>query len=369
MNWRKLFQVLGIVAALLSLMPLVAADFWWIRIFDFPHLLLTSFTFIAIVLYFFVFKPKFINDYTYILILLACFGFQLTKIIPYTFLYPTELLEIQKVSNQQNDISLYVVNVLQKNKDQSAVIKDIKDVNPDIVLALETDQKWANSFRTELQNKYPFMVEQPQDNTYGMLLYSKLPLSDTKINFLVDKEIPSIETKATTSQGEIIQLYAVHPTPPMPQHNPMSSDRDKELMLVALKAHENDLPVVVMGDFNDVIWSDATQLTQRIGKLLDPKKGRGFYNSYHAEYFPLRWPLDHILVSNDFRFVAMGTRPYVGSDHYPLYLKVSLESEIKEEQPVQIIEKQDWQRCKDQMSKNGMSSFLELPNQLRDLMN
>ncbi|MEP0479330.1 MAG: endonuclease/exonuclease/phosphatase family protein, partial [Nonlabens sp.] len=114
--WRKVFQVLGLVAALLSLLPLIAADYWWIRIFDFPHLQLTAFTLLAILLYFFTFKPKWINDYAYITVLLGCFTFQFFKIVDYTPLYPVEVEDSSSTISEDNYISIYTANVLQENK-------------------------------------------------------------------------------------------------------------------------------------------------------------------------------------------------------------------------------------------------------------
>ncbi|MEP3970041.1 MAG: endonuclease/exonuclease/phosphatase family protein, partial [Nonlabens sp.] len=57
---------------------------------------------------------------------------------------------------------------------------------------------------------------------YGMLVYSRLELSDTRIKFQVDPEIPSIDAKVRMKNGDLFQLFAIHPTPPMPQHNPLS---------------------------------------------------------------------------------------------------------------------------------------------------
>lgn len=88
----------------------------------------------------------------------------------------------------------------------------------------------------EATDAYPFRVEKPIDNTYGMLLYSKLELKDSEVRFLVEDDIPSIHTKVILPSGELIQLYAVHPTPPVPNENPRSTERDKELLMIADEA-------------------------------------------------------------------------------------------------------------------------------------
>ena len=69
--WRTILQVVGLIAAILSLIPLIGADYWWIRVYDFLHMYFTAFTLIAIIIYFFKFKPGWARDYLYIGILCA----------------------------------------------------------------------------------------------------------------------------------------------------------------------------------------------------------------------------------------------------------------------------------------------------------
>ena len=84
-------------------------------------------------------------------------------------------------------------------------------------------------------------------------------------------------------------------------------------------------PVVVAGDLNDVAWSYTTSLFQRISRLLDPRLGRGFYNTFHAKYPILRFPVDHVFYSSSFRLVEMKRMPYYGSDHFPIFAVLCFE--------------------------------------------
>jgi endonuclease/exonuclease/phosphatase (EEP) superfamily protein YafD len=54
------------------------------------------------------------------------------------------------------------------------------------------------------------------------------------------------------------------------------------------------------------------------GGLLDPRRGRGFYNTYPARLPGLRYPLDYIFNTPHFQVRKMRVLPDFHSDHLPL---------------------------------------------------
>jgi endonuclease/exonuclease/phosphatase (EEP) superfamily protein YafD len=104
------------------------------------------------------------------------------------------------------------------------------------------------------------------------------------------------------------------------------------LLILGRQLENSDLPTVVLGDLNDVAWSHTTHLFERISGLLDPRVGRGFYNSFNARRVLLRFPLDHLYHSNHFRLVDFERLPAFGSDHFPMFVALNLEPEAKSEQ-------------------------------------
>jgi endonuclease/exonuclease/phosphatase (EEP) superfamily protein YafD len=119
---------------------------------------------------------------------------------------------------------------------------------------------------------------------------------------------------------------------PCQTRNPRATERDKELLLIADLARNCTMPVIVAGDLNDVAWSHTTRLFLRMSEMLDPRRGRGFYNSFHAHYFFLRFPLDHAFISPHFKLKKMDRMDNFKSDHFPIYIGLQFEEIASAEQ-------------------------------------
>lgn len=219
-------------------------------------------------------------------------------------------------------ITVLAANVKMSNRKYDQLIQLILERDPDVVMAIEIDERWIRALKNALSDRFDHWVDAPQDNGYGMCLMSRLPLSDTQVRDLVTEGVPSICTRVTLRSGEEVRLYAIHPEPPVANHDTIG--RDSEIALVGLEAARSKIPVIVSGDLNDVAWSTTTRRFQRLSRLLDPRVGRGFYNTFHAMIPVLRWPLDHLFHSPRFRLIEMSRERKIGSDHFPMWFSLAL---------------------------------------------
>ena len=310
----------GIFIIIASLIPFIRHDFWIFRVFEYPRLQKLTLNFVVLILYLSTYTLFEAKDYIVSGLLLINLIYLCWLIFPFTALAKKQIVQSVKTAGDRN-IKLLIANVFQDNRQQEEYHELISRCSPDLILMVETNQWWQDKMDS-IGDIYPYQIKVPLENTYGMLLYAKLELVDGSVRYLVEDDIPSIEVKVKLDSGELIKLFCLHPRPPVPQENPRSTERDKEILLVAKKAKESEFPVIVIGDLNDVAWSYTTELFSKISELLDPRKGRGFFNSFNAKYFFLRFPLDHVFCSADFSLTHIERMKSCGSDHFPMFINL-----------------------------------------------
>jgi len=317
MIWVEIIAVLVIWLTFWSLIP---RNEWWIRGADFPRLQILFLGVIAFILLLVWDQPWNLTRKIIFIGLMAALAYQLKMVLPYTFIWKKQVKHVRKHQlNPDRQISLIISNVLTTNNKYQLLLEQIQKYQPDLVLTLESDRVWQKALSV-IEKDYPYRVPVPLDNLYGMHLYSRLELKDTEVKFILSDEIPSIHTTVILRSGQPVQLYCLHPKPPSPTEAKDSTLRDAELLIVDDQIKDLDESCIVMGDLNDVAWSRTTRLFQRISGLLDPRVGRHFVNTFHADYPLLRWSLDHIFHSTDFALVRMKRLPHIGSDHFPVYV-------------------------------------------------
>lgn len=313
-------EMLAIFVIWISFWSLIPRDEWWFRGADFPRLQVLMLGIVAFVLMLLWDAAWDTLRYVILTGLIAALAYQLKMVLPYTFIWKKQVKKVNPEQlNPDQQISLMVSNVLTTNQKYHLLIAEIRKYQPDLVLTLETDTVWQQQLAV-IEPDYPYRVPVPLDNLYGMHLYSRLPLKETEVKFILSDEIPSIHTTVILRSGQPVQLYCLHPKPPSPTEAKDSTLRDAELLIVGDQIKDLDESCIVMGDLNDVAWSRTTRLFQRISGLLDPRVGRHYVNTFHADYPLLRWSLDHVFHSTDFALVEMKRLPHMGSDHFPVYV-------------------------------------------------
>jgi endonuclease/exonuclease/phosphatase (EEP) superfamily protein YafD len=301
-------------------LPLIRLDYWWIRVFDYPRFQKILVLGVLLTLWIiFGLQEDWFWGWTGSVVM--SLGYLSFLVWPYS-VFGKKM--IRKVGYDPNrGIHLIIGNVYQYNRKFNKALGLFQKINPDLIFLVETDQAWIKALKP-LHSTYEHQILLPLENTYGLALFSKFPIVRQEVHYLVDKEIPSLEIDIRLRNGKIITIYAIHPTPPIPGENLNSTERDAEILIVGKKSKTNPLPSLVIGDLNDVAWSYTTSLFLKISEMADPRRGRGFFNTFHAKYLFFRWPLDHVFLSNHFGLSRVKVLKDIGSDHFPIELMATL---------------------------------------------
>ena len=319
MQFAVISTLVGLIV-LATLLPLSKHTEWWVRDLDFPRLQIAALALIVLAVEPFLLDLSEVASGALIAITVCCLLYQAWWIIPYLAIYPNEV-KTAVVSDMTERIRIMTANVLTPNRNTDGLIALIREHNPHVFVTLETDAWWQERLDV-LEDEYPYAMKCPLDNLYGMHVYSRLPLEDCAIQYLVEDDIPSMHALVVLPSGRKVRMHFLHPAPPSPTEHAESTERDAELLVVAKSVAGLDTPVIVAGDLNDVAWSTTTRLFRKISGLLDPRVGRGMFNTFHVDYWFLRWPLDHLFHSRHFTLSFIRRLPSFGSDHFPVLVEL-----------------------------------------------
>lgn len=312
-----------LIAALLvivTLLPLSGSHAWWIRMWDFPRIQIAIAQAVVLGLAFLLPSPL---RWVVIAATLACLVPHLLRIRPYTPFARKEMRLAPSVDDG-SEVTLLAANVLMENTRHDLVRKLIEEVDPDVVLLMETDEVWMKGVEDALKG-YPTILRDPRDDCYGMLFATRLEVVEAQIVHLTADDTPSVFAQLKTPSGRIFDYVGLHPQPPVPGVD--TDERDAQILYAARFARHTDVAMVTMGDFNDAAWSDTARMFKHHGRYLDPRVGRGLYASFHATNPLVRCAIDQLYVTEEVAMVAFKLGPKTGSDHHPVIARVRIDPE------------------------------------------
>ena len=321
---KETLYVLSALLIFTALAPHLPGKHWLIRVWEFPRT--QQFAIILALLVAWALLPLSIGVGGAVMItgLVAAGLYQLHWILPYTRLWRTEVPSSK--DKPEYSLSLMTSNVLMHNKNSEGLLSLVEQYQPDMLITLETNQWWEDQL-TPLHEDYPHRMACPLENLYGMHLYSKLPFEKKQLRFVVEDKVPSMQVDVLLDDLPIT-VYFLHPKPPSPTENETARPRDIELAVIGKEVADYKQPVVIAGDLNDVAWSPTTRMFRKLSHAKDPRIGRGFFNTFHAEHRLIRWPLDHVFHSDDFTLLDIKRLEGFGSDHFPLYTHLALTEHV-----------------------------------------
>ena len=237
-------------------------------------------------------------------------------VLPWFFPAPTP------VAGQR--LKLLQANIKHSNEEYEKVIAFVKAEAPDIVTLQEVNQRWADKMAA-LKESFPYTKVEAEELGSGLALYSKIPLETAARDELGLSWRPGIQV--TFKLGNtLVHLLTIHPPTPTEAIN--FPPRNQQFQAAAERVNGWPAPKILMGDFNDTVWSTYHRRMLAQTKMVNVRAGHGLVPGWPAWLMvnPLMIPIDHCLVSADIAVTNVKTGPHIGSDHLPLVVELIVPS-------------------------------------------
>ena len=328
--WLLLLLAAAIVVV--TVLSAVPTNEGWARVWDFPRMQIVAVgvVLLAVLLLLRAWRWGW-SGLAGVSLLAVALAYSAWRLVPYQPVYGVDMADAGRCPADAR-LSVLVANVLQTNDGRAAMLDVLAGQDADVVVLLEVDRPWLDALGP-LVARTPHRVLEPRDNTYGMAVLSRRPLSDTRTLSTFGRDTPLITGVLRMADGHDVRLWAIHPRPP--RFDTDTDERDAELVRTARAVRGQAGPAVVAGDLNDVAWSRTTTLLKDVSGTLDPRIGRSPLPTFNAHWpWFLRWPLDDVFATPDFTLLGLRTLPNAGSDHRPYRADLCLERPGAARRPV-----------------------------------
>jgi endonuclease/exonuclease/phosphatase (EEP) superfamily protein YafD len=212
-----------------------------------------------------------------------------------------------------------VSNVYVHSQQYSRLERLIDELQPDVIGLIEVNSEWLRKL-DYLRSAYAFHFEVPDETSFGLALYSKLPLSNARILNLGESGTSAIEATMETPDGEI-KLILAHPMSPLDAVHVQR--RNAQLRALGRYVSEQNRPVVLAGDLNSTMWNRHYREFAEVGSLHNARARHGVGPTWPAVPL-LGVPIDHVLATAPVQFRNFRVLDDVGSDHLPVSVEFSL---------------------------------------------
>jgi endonuclease/exonuclease/phosphatase (EEP) superfamily protein YafD len=225
------------------------------------------------------------------------------------------------VSNASPTLRVFFANVMGSNKEHAALLDEIAQSNPEVVVLVEFGWWWHVAFtKSEVMAPYKYGSGWTQADLGSVSLFSKLPLRMEQQEWFEGRAVHTADIELGAKTLRLVGLHAPRPTgPPQP-------DYFAYWQQVAPKLLGEKGPVLVVGDFNATEHSRVYRdLTQGRFRSAHEDRGRGWASTWPNGKYPLPpIRIDQAFVSRQVECLRIVEGEGRGSDHKPLVVDVRI---------------------------------------------
>lgn len=216
-------------------------------------------------------------------------------------------------------IRILQANVLSTNRDSKALLKLIRQSDPDVIVLQEINLQWLKELAV-LNAAYPVSAAFPREDNFGAAIFCRDTNAIAQIIFLNDPSMLPLARVKLTVSNKPLTITGVHLLPPL--NKAYWKERNWYAEELAAELARIDTPQIVTGDMNNAPWAARFNDFTKSSGLLDCAQGRGALGTWPTHLPPiLRLPLDHCFHSKDVIITTRRRGPRIGSDHFPLVIE------------------------------------------------
>ncbi|MCE2503342.1 MAG: endonuclease/exonuclease/phosphatase family protein [Chlorobi bacterium] len=218
-------------------------------------------------------------------------------------------------------IDLFFANINSTNLDADRISSQVPASDSSIAILIEVspalnralDALLSDQFRFECYHIY-------RGDQFGLKFMSKIEPIDV-IQHNDNELIGPILIAGFEVGGKVLNIVVAHP--PSPERPSWMKPRRDGLIRSAELLQGLEGEVILIGDFNATPWDPVFRDLLRTSLLRDARKGFGYIATWPVHFPPLMIPLDHSLVSEGIVIEEFKRGRRIGSDHWPLEIRLS----------------------------------------------
>lgn len=211
---------------------------------------------------------------------------------------------------------LLLCNALSSNETPERVLDLLVKEQADVVVLLEVRPALLQIL-APVMNEYPGQMLNPRPDNFGMAVLSRNALQRQQV---VEDEGMPFMLADTEVGGRLLHVIGAHPVPPMGRE--WARRRNEQVVRLGALLRESPRPFALLGDLNNTPWSPSLAPIREAS--VTARAGFGVQTTWPTLFPPfLRIAIDQCFVSPEVRVVDCHSGPAVGSDHFPLVVKVA----------------------------------------------
>ena len=226
----------------------------------------------------------------------------------------------------KNGMSLRVItaNVLNSNRTPKKVADFVRHAEGDVVILIDARRDHWLPVLGEIGLRYPHRAPKTWSEGGPIILFSRFPVLRYQQIEPPRGERPYLEAELSVDE-RIVTVLGVHPASPTMTDPTDSWQRNHSLNHIGRTMEDRMRPLIVAGDFNTTPWSPHFRDLIAANGLRNAAQGHGLIATWPRQFWPLRIPIDHVLVRGPIAAHEVRRGPSIGSDHFPVIADLRLQ--------------------------------------------